>query len=281
MPPSVITGAITRQICRRAALVVGNSAATTGAFVKGGCSAKIRVVHSPVDLSRFMPERHECRRAREALSLPESAPILATIGQITPWKAQDDAIRIAAALIPRFPDIRLLIVGEPRFTRAGGRHDNLAYERQLRDLAKTLSPGFDVRFLGQRDDIPMVLSATDVVLAPSWHEPFGRSIVEAMAMGKAVVASSSGGPPEIISDGVNGYLRAPRHPDQWLSAVTNLLEDPSLRGRIGDAARERADAFRLERHVAAVDALYAELVSRSGLVRQRVAEDNGTQALGE
>ena len=131
----------------------------------------------------------------------------------------------------------------------------------LRRLAGELGVTNAVHFLGERDDVPRVLRAADVVLAPSWEEPFGRSIVEAMAMGTAVVATSVGGPPELITDGDDGLLVAPRQPALWAAAIVRLLHEPGFRARLADRGRVRArESFSPRAHVQAVLAAYEEIL---------------------
>jgi L-malate glycosyltransferase len=252
-------GQLVRRIVSRAAvLVVGNSEFVARKFAVPRSRARLRWVHSPVDLARFNPGFVDRASARRALGLPATAPILGVVGQLTPWKAQDDAIRVTAALRHEFPKIQLAIVGEARFVGAATSHDNRSFVENLLTMADAPDAEGSVRFTGQRSDIPIVMRALDVLLAPSWAEPFGRSIVEAMAMGTAVVASSVGGPAEIITDGIDGFLRPPRRPTLWTEPVTRLLNQPALRAHIGAAARTRAASFRLEHHALAIAELYKE-----------------------
>ena len=109
--------------------------------------------------------------------------------------------------------------------------------------------------------MPEILRACDVALLPSWEEPFGRVVVEAMAMAVPVVATSVGGPAEIIRDGIDGLLVAPRQPEALAGAITWLLADESRCRAMGAAARTAAvERFGQERHGAGVTALYRELL---------------------
>lgn len=119
------------------------------------------------------------------------------------------------------------------------RHGNRSYPRRLQEIAGELGLGDAVRFLGEREEVPEILRASDVALLPSWEEPFGRVVVEAMAMGVPVVATAIGGPAEIIRDGVDGVLVAPRQPEALAAAITRLLDDEPRRRAIG-AASQRA-----------------------------------------
>ncbi len=254
LPPGPAASATLRAIAR-AELLVANSAYTRAAL--GPAAARAEVVHNAVDLSRFddLPGRAE---ARAALGLGGAGPVLAVIAQLTPWKGQDDAIRIAAALRAEHPDLRLLLVGANKFDSASTRHDNLSYVEDLR--AEVANQGLEdvVLFLGERRDIPQILAAVDLLFAPSWEEPFGRSIVEAMAAGVPVAATSVGGPPEIVDAGRTGLLLPPRDPARWASAIAPLLADPPRLATMSTAARESARTrFDITRHAAAIKALYA------------------------
>ena len=254
LPPGRVSALTLRAIARADALIA-NSAHTRASL--GSAAASARVVHNAVDLARFERVELSPAAARARLGLAPGGPVLGTIAQITPWKGQDDAIRIAAALRQRHPDLRLLLVGAVKFDSASTRHDNAAYLDGLRGLVDELGLGDAVSFLGERDDVPELLAAIDVLLAPSWEEPFGRSIIEAMAAGTAVAATSVGGPPEIVDDGVSGLLLAPREPRLWAQAIETLLDEPGRLEQI--AARGRAEAFHrfgAERHATAVGEVY-------------------------
>jgi glycosyltransferase involved in cell wall biosynthesis len=151
--------------------------------------------------------------------------VLAVVGQITPWKGQIDALRALAEIRSRWPSLRLLIVGAPKFVERATRYDNRAYLRELHALVvrERLEP--QVRFLGERADIPEVLAACDVVLAPSWEEPFGRSIVEAMAMGVPIASTDVGGVREILPSSYRDRLANRDRPLELANAVNELLSD--------------------------------------------------------
>ena len=161
------------------------------------------------------------------------------LGQITPWKGQDDAIRILAAVRERFPDTRLRIVGSVVFSGGSVAMDNEAFGRRLPLLAAELGVADAVELVGQSDDLKTVLGSLDVLLVPSWEEPFGRVVVEGMAAGVPVIAADVGGPSEIIEDGVSGFLAASRDPAAWVEPVARVLESVELSRRVAEAARKR------------------------------------------
>lgn len=220
---------------------------------------QVTVLHNPVDLRRFDPERIDRHVARAALGIAGEEPLLGVLAQITPWKGQDDSIRALAALRNDAADARLLLVGEVKFAQKGVRFDNPRYLAELCELAASLGVTDAVSFLGERQDIPEVLAALDLVLVPSWAEPFGRTVIEGMAMGRAVLATSVGGPPEVIEDGVDGLLLPPKSPDRWASAARDLLLDTGARTRLEQAARRTATRFDRNVYAERVASLYRSL----------------------
>jgi glycosyltransferase involved in cell wall biosynthesis len=142
------------------------------------------------------------------------------------------------------------------------RYDNEAYEAALHGLTSDLGVGEAVTFLGERTDIPEILRALDVVLVPSWEEPFGRTVIEAMAMGTPVIATSVGGPAEIIRSGRDGLLLPPRDPARWAESVCNLLRHPEIREDMGRRGRDRVmSTFAREAEVDAVLESYERVLA--------------------
>ena len=194
------------------------------------------------------------------------------IAQITPWKGQDDAIRIARHLARTHPGLQLLLVGSTKFDSAATRYDNTAYLDSLRRQVDASELADTVRFLGERDDIPELLRAVDLLLAPSWEEPFGRTIIEAMAAGVPVVATDVGGPPEILGEGESrcGLALPPRSPEAWAEAVRALLADTPALEHMAEHGREEARRrFGVERHVSSILEVYEGVLDASTSSRRR------------
>ena len=106
-----------------------------------------------------------------------------------------------------------------------------------------------VHFLGEREDVPEILAALDLLLVPSWQEPFGRTVIEGMAMGRVVLATIVGGPREIIEDGVDGRLLAPREPRGVGGRRRTSCSATGRDGAHGAAARASAERFDRDRYV--------------------------------
>jgi glycosyltransferase involved in cell wall biosynthesis len=247
---------------RRSDLVVANSAWVAAQFDGHALRRPAVVIHNPVDLAQFDPERFDPGAARRGLGIPPTAVTLTVVAQITPWKGQDDAIAALAALPRVEPEVRLLLAGSAKFSGAATQFDNVAFERDLHALAARLGVTDRVSFLGETDDVPVVLAATDVLLVPSWREAFGRVVIEAMAMGVPVVATAVGGPAEIVRPEIDGLILPPRDPEGWAAALAPLIGDRDRRRRMGEAGRERAADFMIGRHVEQVLDVYRELLGQ-------------------
>jgi L-malate glycosyltransferase len=237
LPPGPVSRVTREVVGGGASVVLTNSRHSAWRFRTPLMRNEPRVVYYGLDSRRFDPRRIDRSAARAALGLREGEVALAVVGQLTPWKGQDHAIRLLARLREQHPSVRLVLAGMAKFTGRATRYDNVAYVRELHDLAHALNVEQQVLFTGQMDDVPTLLRATDVALVPSWEEPFGRSVTEAMAMEVPVVATSVGGPSEVISHGQDGFLEPPREVEPWLARVSGLVADPELRATMGHRGR--------------------------------------------
>jgi glycosyltransferase involved in cell wall biosynthesis len=259
LPGGRLGRAVRALVMARADRVVAISHHVARSFAGPGWTAHgVRVVDNAVDIGRFDPAVIDRASARAAVGVRDEA-VLSVIAQLTPWKGQDLAIRVVAELRDRLPTVSLLLVGQAKFVSEGTRYDNRAFERGLHALARELELAGRVRFLGERDDPERVLAATDVLLVPSIEEPFGRTIIEAMAMGVPVAAGVAGGPPEILREGMDGRLVDGRDPAKWANAVAELLHWPA--DRRAAARAEAAARFSPRRQAAIMLEVYAEAVT--------------------
>ncbi|MFI5008815.1 MAG: glycosyltransferase family 4 protein [Solirubrobacterales bacterium] len=265
LPDGPISGATMALLGRRSAVLIANSAYTRDRCIPPAARSRTEVVYSPVDLDRFDPARIDRAGARRVLGLPAGAPVLGVVAQITPWKGQIDAVRLLDELGRGHPDAVLLLVGSAKFTSRATRYDNVAYLDQIRGEIRSRGLAGRVRLTGERDDVPLVLSALDLLLVPSWEEPFGRSVVEGMAMGVPVIATDRGGPAEILREGIDGRTLPPRDPRGWAHAIAALLSDPAMRARMGVSARVRvAERFGVGSHVVGVMRAYERALGCTG-----------------
>jgi glycosyltransferase involved in cell wall biosynthesis len=262
LPHNAAGRAVRQATAALATRIAANSQHVASRFCEGlsaALAAKVTVVDNPLDLERFVARDAQARRAaRRELGIVDERPVLAIVGQITPWKGHDVALRTLAGVRARHPDAVLLVAGEVKFASSATTLDNTSFRRRLDDLADQLGlPEDAVRYLGERDDVPRILTATDVLLAPSTVEPFGRSLAEAMAVGVGVLATRHGGPPEFIDDGRTGWLLEPQDAPAWSARAASLFDHPGRLADVGEAAslavRER---FSRDRHATAMLELF-------------------------
>jgi glycosyltransferase involved in cell wall biosynthesis len=226
-------------LARLARGLIFNSCHTEARFLEGSSPSwrtARYVVYSGVSAEKFAP-RHRSTLLRRELGFSTSDSVIGVVAQMTPWKGQDDAVRILDELRNRGRDAKLLLVGSPKFVKPNGRYDHAQYFADLRTQVRTLGLSDRVEFLGERDDIPSILECLDVLLVPSWEEPFGRVVVEAMMMEKPVIATNAGGPAEVITDGVDGLLLPPRVPPLWADALHRLLSERDRMREMGRRGR--------------------------------------------
>lgn len=246
LPPGRVPALTLSVLARRASAFVCTSRFLAEQVPRRAATA---IVANAVDPERFDPARVSRAQARVRLGLSDDEPVLALVAQVSPHKGQSDAIRALALVRRRHPRARLLLVGSVKFTSASTRFDNRGYRAQLQRLVDELGLRAAVSFLGERPDIPELLAAADLVLVPSWYEPFGRVAVEAMLMQVPVIATAVGGVREVVVDGVDGLICEPRDVAAWAQAIVSLLDDPVRRREMGEQGRRRAsDAFSPARH---------------------------------
>jgi glycosyltransferase involved in cell wall biosynthesis len=267
LPPSALSRATLRLIAARATTIVANSRHTAANVRAAAPGARLQVLHNPVDLTRFDPARIDRAWARDRLGAAgERELLLGVVAQLTPWKGQDTAIEALARVCEQEIDAGLLLIGAAKFVARATRFDNRRYVRRLHELAAREGVGERVVWMGEREDVPELVRALDILLLPSWEEPFGRALIEAMALEVPVIATDVGGPSEIVTDGREGRLLAPRAPRAWADAIVGLAASPERRREMGAAGRRRVQrSFTIAEHVAAVLALYERALGRRSL----------------
>ena len=239
-PDGLLGSATARALAWGSSAVIANSAHTATQFDGVARDHAVAVVHNPIDCDHYDPASSDRDQARAALGLEPSDEVLAVVGYLAPVKCQDDAVRILAAVRQDHPRARLVLAGSTRFTAASARDDSEAYVRKLKHLVSELGLDREVLFTGEVDDVREVLAAADVLLVPSRQEGFGRVALEGLAMAIPVAATSVGGTPEIVRDGIDGLILDPGDPARWAEAVTTLLSDSARRAEMGASGRQRA-----------------------------------------
>jgi glycosyltransferase involved in cell wall biosynthesis len=138
------------------------------------------------------------------------------------------------------------------------------YATALRREAERLGLAARVHFLGDRADVRALLSRCEILVSASLHESFGRTLIEAMALGVPVVATKSGGPEEIIEDGKSGFLVATGDAGALAERMSRLLSDRALAAAMGKAGRERVErCFDIRKTVAGIEKVFSEALHKA------------------
>jgi glycosyltransferase involved in cell wall biosynthesis len=211
--------------------------------------APMVMIPSGIDTDSFDPARvHDLRRE---LGLGE-APTFGTAITLRPRKGFRMLFEAYAVLRREFPMLRLLVAGVDRLTG------------ESEDVARELQIGDGLVLLGRRDDMPAVLASCDVFVLPSESEGMSNAVLEAMAMRRPVVVTAVGGNPSVVEESVSGYLVDYPDGQAMAARVARLLNDPALRSRVGQAARDRVvERYSARSMVREMEGLYDRLTGNS------------------
>jgi glycosyltransferase involved in cell wall biosynthesis len=203
------------------------------------CARQLGVVHYGIDANKFAPDLARREAFRKAWRLDDDTCAVGIVGFLDRWKGQDIFLKAAKLLHPEAKRIRMLVIGGPR--EGATRAECEAYQAELRAYASRNGLDEMVSFTGHVDIRDGALDGLDVfVHASTAPEPLGIVIMEAMAKGKAIIASAEGGPREMITDAVDGLLIEPREPDVLAAAIRRLCANADERIALGSAALDSA-----------------------------------------
>jgi glycosyltransferase involved in cell wall biosynthesis len=228
--------------------ILVNSAATKStilASAPGLDADRVVVVPNGIDMSAF------ARLEKAALPVPPGAPVVGYVGRFEPRKGTRELALAWPRVTSAIPEAHLVIAGFPL---------GPAEDREFRGMLDGVP---NVHWLGQRNDVPALMRALDVLAFPSHWEGFGLVLIESMAARTPVVATNTSNIPEIVTEGVEGLLVPPRDPIALGDAIVRLLRNPELRTRMGNAGRAKvARCYTLERILDAHEALLDRITSR-------------------
>ncbi|NQT32572.1 MAG: glycosyltransferase family 4 protein [Candidatus Omnitrophica bacterium] len=214
---------------------------------------KIAMIHNGIELDKYVElSQEKDPLLMQEISLPEGVTVIGSIGRLSSVKGFEYLVAAFERVLHENTNVALLIIGE------GPEKD--ALERQIKKSGiegKTF-------LIPESTQLKKHLSLFDIFCLPSVNEGLGLSIMEAMAAGRACIASEVGGLPELITDNVTGVLVPPGKPYALSRAILNLAGDPDLRQRLGAAAREKAlKSFSIKNSVRATVEVYKEVIARS------------------
>lgn len=198
-------------------------------LIKQGVSAeKITVIPNGIPIDRVKIELSK-EDAKNKLGFGKDDILLGVVGKLTPRKGHRYLLEALKDLTPKFPKLKLLVVG------LGELRD------ELERLSMELGISKCVFFLGFRTDVPLILKALDLFVFPSLREGMPQAVMEAMLSNLPVIATSVSGIPELIRDGVEGMLVPPMEADALREKIILLLNDKELRYHLGKNAKERIE----------------------------------------
>jgi glycosyltransferase involved in cell wall biosynthesis len=235
--------------------VIGPTDAVTGNLRRFGIARhRLRTLHYGIDTLEFAYDETRAATVRAELGLTREHLAVGLFGQFLPYKGHETLLSAIVKLRSDLPQVRVFFVGAL---------ENPPYEEELRNRIAREGLGDIVCFTGWRSDVADVEGAMDVVVVPTLTpEPSALAILESMTMERPVVASRTGGSPELIDHGQNGLLFPPGDADELAGALRLLLRDSDARRRMGRAARQKIERqFELTAHMDEVERLYARSIA--------------------
>lgn len=233
---------------RQVARFIAASAAIRDILEEDGiAAADVAIVHDGIDVGRVqrLPELD----LHVEFWLPRGVPVIVNVGALVGHKGQKHLLDAMPLVMREVPDVHLVILGEGEL--------RAPLERQLKDLHLERA----VRMPGFREEVLSLMKSADLFVMSSVTEGLGSAVLEAMAMGLAVVGTSAGGIPEAVVHGETGLLVPPADPESLAQAIVSLLKDPEQRGRYGAAGRARVTKlFGVDRLVEGTLAVYEEVL---------------------
>lgn len=190
------------------------------------------VVHNGVDTTRFFPRKNQTAKA--AFGIHENELVVGMFASFKRQKNHPLFFAAAACVLQRFPQARFLLVGDELHA---GQHGSNAYKRQVQHIVETLGIADRCIFLGNRTDVARLYSLCHVTVLPSLYEGTPNVLLESMACGVPVVATTVSDNAYIVPDGQVGYLVAPGDQQAFAERLSCLLGDAALRTQMGHAAR--------------------------------------------
>ncbi len=237
----------TRWKYGRAAAMIAISERVRDVLVQGGVrAAEIEVIPSGVPL-----DREVAPLPRAELDVPPDAPLAVLVGALAREKDPLTFVRAVAGAGQRVAGLRALVVGD------GPLRGAVAAEVQRLGLGGTL------RLTGHRSDADAIIAAADILVSSSTEEGLGSVLLDAMALGKPVVATRAGGIPEVVRHGETGLLVPPGDSRALGEAIAQVLCDRDLAVRLGEGARSRVKGYSMENVVERTLALYERVLSAS------------------
>lgn len=213
----------------------------------GILSCKFHLIYNGVELDKFGNKKFREAKRKE-LGIDANTCVIGTVGRIHPQKGHELLIEITEELLLEHKSLLFLIIGKGYL------------EKELTRKIKSLNLSEHFLLLGEREDIPELLSCMDIFVLPSLREGFPNVIMEAMASSLPVVATDVGGIREIIINNETGFIIPPANASELYEKLLKLIHDKDLRDKMGNAGYERVKQFSIDKMARETEDLYQELI---------------------
>lgn len=254
------SSATSRFMARRFAAVICISKAVRENLLSVGVrDVPLPMIHNAIDIQNMRPDRL-ASEIKEQLGIADRHPVVGMVGNVQRWKGQHVLIAAIAELRKSMPMIACVFVGDVSKTI-----DDIQFAEELKATVTKSGLQHHIVMAGYRADVANYVNAFDAVVHASIRpEPFGRVLLEAMALSKPVVASRAGGVPEIIVDGQSGLLFEPGDAAALTAALSRVLGDAATAARLGAAGHARLlEEFSISAHVQRVQEVYGVALGES------------------
>jgi glycosyltransferase involved in cell wall biosynthesis len=214
---------------------------------------KFRTIYSGMELDWFLNAKFDQAKVREEFGIPPDAPVVGKIARLFPLKGHDELMDAAPEIVRRVPNVRFFLIG-----------DGILYEHlQKRAEEYGILENFVFAGLIDRERIPELISAMDVVVHTSLREGLARVLPQSLAMGKPCVSFDIDGAPEVVINDKTGYLVKVFDSVGLADSIAKILEDDDLRRKMGEEGRKLVDPpFRSETMVAEISEVYQMLLAQ-------------------
>ncbi|QSQ09405.1 N-acetyl-alpha-D-glucosaminyl L-malate synthase [Koleobacter methoxysyntrophicus] len=224
---------------------------------------KIKVIPNGIDVKRYKTSGN-VNRIKEQMGIPKNSRVIGTIARFAPQKDLSTLLRAVSRLISLVPDVRFIMVGDGPL------------RPQLEKEAENLNIRDKVIFTGYRHDIPKILGIMDVFALSSRTEGMPITVLEAMVMEKAVVATGVGGIPEVVKHGVSGILVNPGDEAALAGGLLRVLNDKELAQALGSAGKKTIlERYTVEKMLESTERLYLEIYKETKEKPQQKKKQDG------
>ena len=244
-----------KSLYNMGSLAICNSEDTKRKFLKySGFRKRTEVVYNTVDTEIFIPDQESRHRVRQSYGFGEADLVMGMAGRLAEEKGQLFLLKTLLPMLKDNSNYRVLIAGDEKI------HPDTTYPEEIASFIQHNGLDGNVIMTGYIEDMKGFYNSLDLFLLPSFREPFGRVLIEAMATETPVIASRVGGVPEVVDHEVNGYLVEPGDADSWRDYTNRLVHNKTiLRNFVKSGRKKILEKFTSEHIASRIASLYKEL----------------------